>query len=145
MLAAGNSTALGRASGVSPLAANIVANVFAGLCGVLVGVLYAPFVGYLGPADFSISLSISCFFAGIVCIRTSFFMTLLAGVALQELTIGVASGGATSGLLYGLVIVVLGLGLGLQSKFHSSGRSFSWWDAAARYLWGRSAPKAASS
>ncbi len=121
MIAAGASPALARGSGVSLMAANITGNVLLGLVGALAGAFYAPLIGYLGPEEFALSMSITCVLVGVVATQWSFSMAIVAAVALQELTQQLSSVGSLSGVVYGAIIVVVGIALAL------GGRGFGLW------------------
>ena len=121
MIAAGSSPILARASGASPVAANIWGNVLMAVFGAVAGAVYAPLVGYLGPAEFSLGMSITCVLVGVVSTRVSFSLAIVAAVLLQELTQQLSDVGSVSGVIYGGIIVLVGTGLAL-----GAGRSFGW-------------------
>lgn len=97
-----------RASGISPVRQNIYGGCILGGLGTLAGVLYAPLIGYLGPDEFALSLSIICVLVGVVSTRLSFAMGIVAAVVLEELTQGISSSGDWAGAIYGAIIVVVG-------------------------------------
>jgi branched-chain amino acid transport system permease protein len=121
MIAAGSSPILARASGASVVAANIMGNVLMAVFGAVAGAVYAPLVGYLGPAEFALGMSITCVLVGVVSTRISFSLAIVAAVLLQELTQQLSDVGSVSGVIYGGIIVLVGTGLAL-----GVGRSFGW-------------------
>jgi len=120
MIAAGSSPILARASGASPVAANIWGNVLMAVFGAIAGSVYAPLIGYLGPAEFSLGISITCVLVGVVSTRVSFSLAIVAAVLLQELTQELSDVGSLSGVIYGGIIVLVGTGiaLGTTRPFH---------------------------
>lgn len=113
MTAAGSSPVLARASGASPAAANVWGNALMAVYGAVAGAVYAPLVGYLGPAEFALGISVTCVLVGVVATRVSFSLAIVAAVALQELTQRVSGVGSLSGVIYGAIIVAVGVGLAL--------------------------------
>jgi branched-chain amino acid transport system permease protein len=126
MTAAGSSPVLARASGASPAAANVWGNVLTAVYGAVGGAVYAPLIGYLGPAEFALGISVTCVLVGVVATRVSFSLAIVAAVLLQELTQRVSGVGSLSGVIYGAIIVGVGVGLALGAT-----RSFRWLTAAA--------------
>jgi len=121
LIAAGASPALARGSGISVVGANICGNVLLAFFGALAGGLYAPLIGYLGPEEFALSLSITCVLVGVVATQWSFAMAIVAAVALQELTQSLSSVGSLSGLVYGAIIVVVGIALAVRVSGRGAG------------------------
>jgi branched-chain amino acid transport system permease protein len=128
LIAAGASPALARGSGISLTGANVAGNVLLAVFGALAGALYAPLIGYLGPDEFALSVSITCVLVGVIATQWSFSMAILAAVALQELTQQLSSVGSVSGVIYGAIIMVVGVVLaagdrGLIRRLRSGRRS----------------------
>ncbi len=111
MIAVSRAAPAARASGISPVRQNVYGGCILGGLGALSGVLYAPLIGYLGPDEFALSLSIICVLVGVVSTRLSFAMAIVAAVVLEELTQGIASSGDWAGAIYGAIIVVVGAGM----------------------------------
>lgn len=116
MIATGASPTLARGSGVSVAAAYVSGNVLLALTGALAGALYAPLIGYLGPEEFALSISITCVLVGVVATQWSFSMAIVAAVALQELTQQLSNIGSLSGVVYGAIIVIVGYVLALGAR-----------------------------
>lgn len=111
MIAVSRARPTARASGISPVRQNVYGGCILGILGALAGVLYAPLIGYLGPDEFALSLSIICVLVGVVSTRLSFAMAIVGAVVLEELTQGISSSGDWAGAIYGAIIVVVGAGM----------------------------------
>jgi ABC-type branched-subunit amino acid transport system permease subunit len=111
MISVSRAAPTARASGISPVRQNIYGGCILGVLGALAGVLYAPLIGYLGPDEFALSLSIICVLVGVVSTRLSFAMAIVGAVILEELTQGISSTGDWAGAIYGAIIVVVGAGM----------------------------------
>ncbi len=104
-------------SGVSSLSSYVLGNCVAGVLAAASGCVFAVLIGFIGSDVFSFSLAVQTLMVGTLCVgtRTPFIAAAVGAVVLEEISQGFTSVGSQSGMLYGVIVIVVGLVVGVNS------------------------------